>query len=719
MRPIAIPLLLVALAACNGRGPGGETPVPEPGSALERIRALNAAARRGSVVEEVHGREIADPFRALEEDSEETWDWIDGQTAVAREYFETHADPNTAERLAALMAVGSIRRPMLGGDRIFYTKRDGDADQPVLLVIDPDRSEPRTLVDPNALGARVTIDWLYPSPAGRFLAYGLSREGDERSVLHVLDADSGEPLDEAIPHAKWTNFSWLNDETGFYYTRYPAEGEPDWVDGEVDVYFPHLFFHLLDGAPGDGSADALVHRLAVKTDFVGPAVSPDDRWLVLNLFHGWSQSEVFLLDRREPAAEPIPVDAGGDYLTAGEVHGDRLYLMTNQDHPRYRIVAVPLDTPADRSTWREIVPEGEWSMESFAFSRGLLAVEYMENVASAIRLFGPDGTPAGRIDLPAPGSIAGPAVSSAHDRVAFEFDSFFHPPALYEYDPGTGTLREVDRVASDVDPSRYEVERAAVPSRVDGTEVNVFLARERDIPRDGNRPVLLYGYGGFNVSLVPYFRSHALYWLERGAILATANLRGGSEFGEAWHRDGMLENKHKVFEDFEAVIRWLPSTGWTRPERIAIYGASNGGLLMGAMIARCPDAFRAAASYVGLYDMVRFHRFPPAEIWMSELGDPEDPDAFAWLLDYSPYHNLVDGTAYPAALIETAERDTRVSWKHSTKFAARLQEANASTRPILFYLDRSVGHGAGTGLADAVAERVRMYDFLETELGMR
>jgi prolyl oligopeptidase len=253
----------------------------------------------------------------------------------------------------------------------------------------------------------------------------------------------------------------------------------------------------------------------------------------------------------------------------------------------------------------------------------------------------------------------------------------------------------------------------------DGTAVPVFVVHRKDIPRDGARPTRVTGYGGFNVPILPGFQRNALYWLDRGGVFVEAVLRGGSEFGEEWHRDGMLENKHHVFEDFEAVLRWLPSTGLTSAEHIAIDGASNGGLLVGATIVRCPDAFRAAVGGVGLYDMVRFPQLPPAEIWMTEYGDPSEQDAFGWLYDYSPYHNVRDGTPYPSILIETADSDSRVSWKHSTKFAARLQAATTSGRPVLFHMDRAVGHGAGSGLADIVDKYARMYAFIETELGMR
>jgi prolyl oligopeptidase len=641
-------LTLVSLAGCGGRG-NGSTGAAAGGT--DDIATLDAAARRGAVVETIFDREVADPFRALEQDTPETWAWIDAQTAITDRYLAAHDDPATAERLAHYLSIGWIQNPAQAGSRVFYLKRDGNVEQGSLYLLEEGAAAPRVLVDPNALGEHVAVDWFFPSPAGRYVAYGLSSEGSERSVLHVLDVDAGKDLDERIDHAKWTSLSWLEDESGFYYTRYPRAGEPDFAAEEEDTYFPHLFFHAL-GSGADGTADPLTFRLEKKTDFVGPAVSPDDRWVVLNVFHGWSQSDVLLLDRTAAGAAPLPIDVGGDHLVSGEVHGDKLYLGSNEGHPKFRIVAAPLATAADRATWVEVVPEAEGTIEAWFFAAERVVVRYTEDVAARVRLFGIDGAPQGEIELPARGSVLGPATQRHSERVVFEFDSFFHPPTLYDFDPATGTRRELDRVTADLDPARFALDQETVPS-ADGTPINVYLVRAGDAARDGQRPVLLTGYGGFNNPLLPGFTRNILYWLERGGIFASANLRGGSEFGEEWHRAGMLGNKKNVFADFEAVLRWLPTTGWTAAEHIAIEGASNGGLLMGAAIVRCPDAFRAAVAQVGLYDMSRFAQFPPAEIWMTEYGDPSQPDAFAWLLDYSPYHNVRDGTPYPSVLVET------------------------------------------------------------------
>ena len=651
MRPI-LGLIIVAsvlASACGGAAtPPTEPPVTAPEGTVEAppphpMASLNLAARAGAVTETVHGREVPDPYRALEADTPETWAWIDAQTAYTEAYLEEHADPRRAARLAELMSIGYYGDLEQAGNRLFFLKRDGDAEQAILYVTDEGADSPRVLVDPNPLGETVAIDWFYASPEGSFLAYGLSSQGSERSTLHLLNVTTGEPLEETIAHTKWTDLAWLHDETGFYYTRYPREGEADYDPESEDTYHRNLFFHELGTNPAD---DPLVYAPTDRTYFVSSNVSPDDRYVVLIVSRGWSESDVYLIDRNQPEAAPITIVEGGDFLVYGEVFSNRLYLYSNEDHPRGRLLSVAVESAADTSAWEELISESEGTIEDIHMSSTGPVVSYVENVSSRLRLFDFAGEPLGEIDLPVQGSVRNVATQAGSDQVVFSFDSFFYPPTLHAYSPDQG-LTVVDRVAADIDPSGYALDQVEVTS-ADGTPINVFLVHRRDLEHDGDQPVLLNGYGGFNASMMPGFTRNTLYWLEQGGVYALANIRGGGEFGEEWHRDGMRENKRNVFDDFEAVIRWLSSSGLSRPERIAIIGASNGGLLMGAMVTRCPDAFRAAVSSVGLYDMVRFTEFPPAEIWISEYGDPQNADEFAYLIDYSPYHNVVGGEAYPA-----------------------------------------------------------------------
>ncbi|HEY8432051.1 MAG TPA: prolyl oligopeptidase family serine peptidase [Sandaracinaceae bacterium] len=727
-----VPLLAVLLFAC---GPGAAHPTePRPSAGdeeppapteLSEVQSLNARARQGAVTETLHGLEIADPYRALEEDSELTRAWIEAQTARTDAALAAWTDPSARRRLDTLLSIGVIGGPVVAGDRLFYTKREGDREQPALYVREGDRLREQPLIDPLTWGERAALDWYYPSPSGRYVAFGISVNGDERSTLRVLDVNEGRLLDDVIDHAKWSAVTWLHSEDGFYYRRYPRPGEPDYDAEHEDTYHMRLFFHRLGTDPAE---DTLVFSPPEGTDFPAAAISEDDRWLVVNNFRGWSQSDVYLFDRgrsrRERLIAPTPerpwveVVRGQDHLYSGEVHRGRLYVTTNEGAPRYRVAVVAPEHAPDRERWRDVVPEGAGAIEGVELLRDRIVVHTIEDIASRVRVYGLDGRPAGEIELPGRGEIFGFHGDPGTGRLAIGFSSFVHPPALFTWSTRTRTLTEVDRVQTDFDFGRVALSQARVRS-ADGTEINVYYVHPREMPLDGSNRVLLTGYGGFNVSLLPGFQRIALYWVERGGVYAVANLRGGGEHGEEWHRAGNLANKVRVFEDFEAVIRWFGGeSNISRPERIAITGGSNGGLLMGAMITRAPDAVAAVVANVGLYDMVRYHRFPPAELWITEYGSADDPTQLRWLYDYSPYHRVRDGVRYPAILITTADHDTRVHWAHSTKFAARLQEATGERDPhVYFHMVRQQGHGAGMRRSDTVDRYVRLFTFVERFVG--
>jgi len=725
--------------------------VPE-GPRPDDLEGWNRAARAGAVTEVLHGVEVFDPYRSLEEDSPATRQWIDRQTARSERYLAARARPGMEQRLAQLSDIGVLGGATVVGGKVLYRRRDPGQEQPTLMIADVP-SQPvqtpnavaRVLVDPTRFGARASMDWYVPSPRGRYVAFGISQNGDERTTLHVLDVRTGELRPEAIGHTKWCRLSWLPDESGFYYTRYPREGEAGFDAERPDTYWRRLYFHRLTARP-DGTDDPLVFEGPDRTDAPSPAVSPDGRWLVINLFKGWSRHDVLLIDRSTPVSNgqrprAIAVAVGHDSIHDGVVYRGQLYLTTNRDAPNYRVLAAPVatlvaldarrrnGTPAEgtplvmapRGPWRTVIPEGPHPLEDTTIAGERLVAHYLENISSKVRLFGLDGAPHGEVTLPAEGSITSMGAQDDQPHVALVFTSFFLPATVHVLDTraprGAALPVLVDAPSVDVDTSRYQLSRGTARS-ADGTEINIFYMHRRDMPRDGTQRVILNGYGGFNIALTPRFNPRALYWLERGGVYAVANLRGGSEFGEAWHRAGARENKHRVFEDFEAAIRWFASSGISAPDRIGIHGGSNGGLLMGAMITRCPNAFRAAYADVGLYDMVRFHRFPPAEIWTSELGDPERAEDFRYLYAYSPYHRITLGTRYPAVWVNTADHDTRVYWGHSTKFAARLQEAQSGAAPIFFYMERNVGPGAGMQRSDQVRAWVRMFTFFEDRLGV-
>ena len=721
----AAPLALALLVACAGSAPAAEptsTTPPPASTPMAELHALNEAARAGAVTETLHGVEIRDPYRALEEESELTRRWIAAQSA--RTAAALRPDAALRERLGELLRIGDLGDVDAAGERVFYSRREGEREQPLYVV--REAGEEHVLIDPTTFGERAALDWAYPSPDGRLLAFGISDNGDERSTLHLLDVGARiadptaglRPL--RIPRTKWCNLAWLPDGAGFYYTRYPKPGEPDYDPEHEDAYFPRVFFHRLGTPPEE---DPRVWASEARTDFPIPSVSPDGRTLVLNDFRGWSASDVHVYDRRHgdvpSEAHPfVPVVTGEEALTSGWAHGDALWLHTNLDAPRYRLVRVPLARAGERDAWVEVLPERDAPLEGWTLVRGGLAAHYVEDIRSTLRLFDRDGGAEREVALPARGAIAGLAGEPDDPRVRFGFEGYLQPPSVLELaleDEGEPALRELTSVSAELDFDRYVAELEHVRS-ADGTRVPVTVLRPRDLPRDGSARAILYGYGGFNVSLLPGFRRSALAWLERGGVYAVANLRGGGELGEAWHRAGMRENKERVFEDFEAVIGWLAESGLSRPDRIGITGGSNGGLLMGAMITRVPERFAAAATYVDLYDMVRYHLFPPAELWVSEYGSAEEPTELAYLHAYSPYHRVRAGVRYPAVLVETADHDSRVHWAHSTKFAAALQEATSGEAPIYFLRAEAQGHGAGTRTSDLVDRYARMYSFFDAEL---
>ncbi len=729
---------LALLGACGGALDARAPHEPGGPSELER---LNARAREGATSETIFGVEVQDPYATLEREGPITDAWIAWQSERTARTLRAWEHAGTRERLREVLQIGSINGASTRGGLVFYTRRDGDREQPALYVRalgasgDQATSE-RLLVDPTARdGAsasdRAALDWYFASPRGRYVAYGVSRNGDERSTLHVVEVATGRVLDDAIEHTKWTDVSWLDDETGFYYRRYPSEGERDWDPERADAYAPKLFFHRLGASAGD---DVLVYAPSDPTYFATAAVSDDDRYVIIGVSRGWSESDVFAFDRgaspservfAPDAAHPlVAVRSGRAHLYDARVDRGRLLLFTNEGAPRYRILAAPIEralssdaTPDDAFT--ELVPESDATLDGYAILADRLVVHELVDVHSVLREVSLDGRPLREVPLPSRGEVSSFAGDRASDTLVVAFSSFVQAPTLLGMRGGEAALRTLASVESPIDASDLEMTFARVPSR-DGTLIPVTLVHRRDVTPNGDRPVLLYGYGGFNVSILPSFTRHPLYWVAEGGLYAVANLRGGGEFGEAWHRAGNLENKERVFEDMEAAIRWLGGeSGWSRPARVGIMGGSNGGLLMGAMITRAPETFRAAASYVGLYDMVRYHLFPPAEIWVTEYGSARDEAQFRWLLGYSPYHRVRDGQPMPDVLIETADHDTRVYWGHSTKFAARLQEATGQGDPnVWFFREADAGHGAGTPLSTLVERYTRMYAFLEHALGV-
>jgi prolyl oligopeptidase len=672
------------------------------------------ATKVSDAVEILHGESIPDPYRWLEDgESAETRDWTERQNALTESYLgAVPARETIRHRLDELLAIGALSVPAPVRGRYFYQRRDGRQNQPVLYVREGVHGADRALVDPNHLSAAGTtaLDWYYPSDDGRLLAYGLSENGSEQSVLHVLEVESGATLPDRIPHTRAADLAWLPDGTGFYYTRYPAAGV---VPSGEEHYHRAVHFHRLGTDPG---GDPQIFKPAEKEHWPGVSISPDGRWLLIGVARTFDQTDLYLQDRHA-GAQPVAVARDLPATFEGEIAHGRLFLRTNLDAPTYRLYVVDPEQPA-REGWREIIPPREGAvLEGARVAGDRLALSYLERASSRLRLCDLEGSGMVEVELPTLGSLFGTGAEWDGRELFFGFSSYAVLPSVYRIDLETDERTLWQRVEADVDSDRFEVHQVSVRSR-DGTPVSMFLVHRRGLARNGDNPVYLTGYGGFNISMAPAFSRSLLLWLEHGGVLAVPNIRGGGEYGEGWHQGGMLGQKQNSFDDFIGAAEWLIRERYTRPERLAAAGGSNGGLLMGAVLTQRPELFRAIVIQVPLLDMLRYHRFLIARLWIPEYGSADDPEQFRWLRAYSPYHHVRSGVSYPAVLLATAESDSRVDPLHARKMAARLQASTSSERPILLRLESRAGHGAGKPLAKVLEEMTDTWTFVFSEIGV-
>ncbi|HEY0708225.1 MAG TPA: prolyl oligopeptidase family serine peptidase [Polyangia bacterium] len=701
--------------------------------------------RTEAVTETLHGVRVADPYRWLEKaEDPEVVAWTAQQNAAMRKLLDAVPGRKALEeRLWQLHEIGSLGVPVVKGKgksrHYFYTRRTGKQNQPVLYVRKGDAfADPkndRVLVDVNRLAADGTkaLDWWWPSEDGRRVAYGVSSNGDENSVLHVVDVASGRDLADVIPRTRAASVAWQPDGKGFYYTRYPDPGS---VPAGEESYHRHVYLHRLGSDP---AADRKIFGAGRDLkDWPSVALSPNGRHLVVEVSQGWTKSEVFLIDTRaierdaKQPPTPVTVVAGKNALfNVSEVLDDRFYVISNDGAPRYRLYAVDPAQP-QQDAWKELIPEGADILQGMSIVGNNIATLYLKDASSRVRLFDRKGSPRGEIALPGLGSVGGLFGQHDGDELFYSYVSYLSPTIIFRHeldrkggsklakgaDPAAPATSKVwDKLTSPIDADAFEVKQERARSK-DGTEVPMFLVHKKGLVRDGKNPTLLYGYGGFNISLSPGFTAWAAPFLEKGGVYVVANLRGGAEYGEAWHQAGMLGKKQNVFDDFIAVAEYLIAQKITSRDKLAISGRSNGGLLTSAALTQRPDLFRAAISGVPLTDMIRYHKFRIAQLWIPEYGSSEDPEAFKWLYAYSPYHRVKDGTAYPAVLLFTAESDTRVDALHARKMAARLQAASTSGKPVLLRLESRAGHGAGKPLAKVIEQATDELAFLFRELGI-
>jgi prolyl oligopeptidase len=668
--------------------------------------------RSTDVVDVLHGETIVDPYRWLEDGhAPETRRWTEEQNALTQAHLgAVPGRERIRRRLEELLAIGVLSVPTPVRGRYFYLRREGRQNQPVLYWREGVEGTDRVAVDPNALNEAGTtaLDWYYPSKDGRLLAYGLSENGSEESVLHVLELDSGRLLPDTIPRMRAASLAWLPDGRGFYYTRYPAPGEAP--PGE-EQYHRAVYFHLLGADP---AGDPLIFKPEQKEHWPGVSLSPDGRWLLMNVARTFDQTDLYVQNlasggKLVAVARDLPASFDGEIA-----HG-RLFLRTNLDAPTYRLYVVDPAGP-ERSAWREIVsPRADAVLESVAVAGNRLALGYLERASSRLRLVDLEGDPVQEVVLPTLGSLLGIGTEWNGREVFYGFSSYTVPPSVYRIDLTSGETSLWRRVEANVDPGRFEVRQVTYPSK-DGTPISMFLVHLAGLARNGNNPAYLTGYGGFNISMTPAFSRSLLLWLEHGGLVAIPNIRGGGEYGETWHQAGILGSKQNSFDDFIGAAEWLIRERYTRPARLAAAGGSNGGLLVGAALTQRPELFRAVLIQVPLLDMLRYHRFLIARLWIPEYGSADDPEQFRWLRAYSPYHHVRQGVPYPAVLLATAESDTRVDPMHARKMAARLQAATSASRPVLLRLEARAGHGAGKPLSKVLEELTDSWTFVFSEL---
>ena len=670
-------------------------------------------------VDDYHGTKVADPHRWLEDtDTQETQDWLARQQELTGSWLAgVAARPELRQRLTQLWDHPRRGAPWRRGERWFQLRNSGLQAQQVLWTMPAPDAEGEVLIDPNTWSDDGTsaLSGLAVSDDGAWLAYARSDRGSDWMTWRVRRI--GEP-DDRPDKVAWSKFSpaaWAPDGSGFYYGAYDPPAEGDEYQGVNRNQ--RLMFHRVGASQAD---DLLVYARPDEPEWgFGPEVTEDGRWLVVTVWKGTDpRTRLHLADLHgDRQVRPLLDDFDAEYHVVGAV-GSTLYVLTDRDAPNRRIVAVDVDDPAP-GAWREVVAEADATIEFATLVGGHLFVARLHDASHRLAAHPLDGGAPVAVPLGAYGSLVELSGRQSDRRVHFVRTTFTAPAAVLSYDLDSGTTATL--FAPDLPGARGDLRTTqAFVDSADGTRVPVFLVHRADVdPQVTQRPAptILYGYGGFGISVTPAFRVPWLVWVERGGVLAVANLRGGGEYGRRWHDDGRLANKQHVFDDAMAVAQWLVAQGWTTPGRLAIQGGSNGGLLVGACMTQRPDLFAAAIAEVGVFDMLRFHKFTIGWAWVSDYGDPDDPDDFAVLHAYSPLHRVTPGTSYPAAMIVTGDHDDRVVPGHSLKFAAALQAAQAGDAPILLRVETSTGHGAGKPTDKVIDERADVLAFCEAVLG--
>jgi prolyl oligopeptidase len=676
-------------------------------------RIVYPESPRVEQVDEYHGVKVADPYRWLEDlDSQQTRDWVSAQNRLTSAYLAAIPEREPIrKRLTELWNYERYTVPIQHGGRYFFTRNDGLQNQNALYRVDTLGGAPKLVLDPNTLSQDGTIamtGWSV-SEDGKLLAYGLSSGGSDWQEWRVRDVETGRDLPDVLKWVKFSLAAWTHDDKGFFYSRYdePREGRPL----EEANFYQKLYYHRI-GTPQ--SADELVYQRpdSKEMGFIA-AVTEDGRYLVIQAWKGTeTENGIFYKDLQQPGSKVVELldrfDAAYGFI---DNDGPVFWVQTDLGAPRGRVIAIDVRDPA-REKWRELIPQGTETLQGVTCLNDTFMALYLKDAHSQVRQFDLSGKPLREVELPGLGSAEGFTGRRKDRETFFSFSSFTAPGTIYRYDLETGRSSVFRRPEiKGFDPGQYETKQVFFPSK-DGTRIPMFLTYKKGLKLDGSNPTYLYGYGGFNVSVVPAFSTAHLVWMERGGVYAVANLRGGGEYGEDWHQAGMKLKKQNVFDDFIAASEWLIANGYTSRRKLAIAGYSNGGLLTAACMVQRPDLYGAVIVGVGVLDMLRFNKFTIGWGWTSDYGSPENPAEFKALYAYSPYHNLKPGTAYPPTLITTADHDDRVVPAHSFKFAAAIQRDNGGPNPTLIRIETRAGHGGGKPTSKKIDEAADELSFL-------
>jgi len=668
--------------------------------------AAPPATRRGDVQETLHGVTVSDPYRWLEDqDSAETRAWINAQNEYTHKLLDSLPGRAGLERrVSELKKVERISTPIVRNGRFFYRKRAADQEQYVIYTRQGDAGKEEVLIDPNPMSAdhSTNVDIMDVSKDGKLMAYAVRVGGKDETEVHVLDVATKHDLPDVLPARVYFDVSFLPDASGLYYSTMLDDG-------------PRVRFHKL-ATKVEADADVFGKGYAKEAIVVGD-VAEDGRHLIIHVLHGAAADKVEIWAQDLRKSGPItPVITGLDARFFGFPVGDELYLQTNYKAPNGKVMLLNMAKPGPEN-WREVVPESETAIDSVTLAGGKILVAYVKNATSVVKAFQPDGKQAFEVNLPALGAVYDVQGRWENPVAYFTYASYAIPPTVYGSDMSSGKESMWAQVKVPLDASKFEVNQVWYASK-DGTKVPMFLVYAKGTKLDGSNPVLLEGYGGFAVNNTPYFKADAIAWTERGGVYALANIRGGGEFGEAWHKAGMLDKKQNVFDDYIAAAEWLIQNKYTNPSKLSILGGSNGGLLVGAALTQRPELFRAVICWHPLLDMLRYDQFMEAQFWVAEYGAAKDPEQFTWLYAYSPYQHVQKGVKYPAVLFMTGDGDTRVAPLHARKMAALLQADTGSDRPILLRYELKAGHSGGRSLTQDIGDTVDQLSFLFWQLGV-